>query len=68
MKALTETQKSGIGFFLNIACGFIVVFKTGMDSFTDWLMLAWCVVCVVGCTYYVHSDVKEALKRIEEER
>lgn len=66
MKALTpaqrETRKSALGIFLNTACAFFVVFATGMDSLMDWLALAWCVTCLIGCTYYVQSDIRKALK------
>ena len=67
MKALNATHKSAVGFFLNIGCAALVIHGTGMRQFADWLLLSWCVVCMVGCAYYVQDDIKQALKREEEE-
>lgn len=66
MKALNksqrETRKSAIGLFLNLGCAAIVVTTSGMDSFSDWLLLTWCVVCIIGCIYYIQADIKAAMK------
>jgi hypothetical protein len=67
VKALSAAQKktkqSAIGFFLNIGSAVIVVYATGMDSADDWLMLSWCVVCMIACAWYVQDDIKKEVRR-----
>lgn len=66
MKALTEdqkkTQKSAIGFFLNLGSAVVFIGWSGMDSWEDWMWLSFAVVCMVGCVYYVQADIKKAIK------
>lgn len=63
--ALSRARRSVFGLFLNTAWGVVVVFETGMESFSDWLLLGCCATCVMGCAYYVRSDIRQAPKEGE---
>lgn len=66
MKALTtaqkETRKSAVGFFLNLAGALFIIYFTGMRTWEHWLYLVWCVVCIIGCAYYVQHDIKKSVR------
>ncbi len=66
MKKLTpaqkKTQQSAIGFFLNVGAAFVMVFLVGIDDIGDWFVLGGCVVCIIGCAWYVQDDIKKSIR------
>jgi fatty acid desaturase len=61
-KAQRQTRQSAIGFFLNLACAAAYIAWSGMDEWSDWAWLVWCVLCMVGCAYFIQYDIKKALR------
>lgn len=66
MKALTPAQKktrqSAVGFFLNVAAAYVMVFLVGINDVGDWFALIGCVICIIGSAYYVQHDIKESMR------